>query len=639
MRRFVRRAAFDPFPPASRKKKAYRAARGDAFAHVTHVLNRRLQRTGKPFDLYGLYRAVTVRGGFGSRPLARRHLNMMQGFREMRNHYDGHTYTDIGTQLLNTYEFYFLDYEQDHPQDVNVSACSRCGRAPPRRPHRDLAEKSQSRAKEATAKEEPAKDGGGDEATRSAEADALDGKKKARPPTPTTALAPFGGVSWAREGVTDADLRVAAAKPTETDSHARSRRERNRLERVSALLPLGWVECDVCRVLTHVACARDGAADVTPGNQVAWFVCDICDAKLRGVDGADGVEATASARATATRRESASAPRRVPAGPSARADRLPREKSPLGSRSRASGTRPVAAPPSKRDRHGREVRPSIATSNLATRALANRDFSNRGEYRPEVSYGAYPNHGTGPSPGMYANEAYACVGEETRAFGSAEVSISARAAYGDRAAYDALRRERESAEAAVAAAAMEMEMERARGLATFSGAPGADANAPGLSLPLSLAASLAPSQTHVSAGLGFRGFPMASPVPPNAPPLPSPASSPRAASARAEAEKALGRRALGSVPGARLRRSNSAQNILNAVQASLPGPPRTGGSPSPAPEEALRVDALTRSASQCSLGAEHFWRGLLGEKNIESQEEPENESVGPEGGGDLFAFA
>ena len=164
------------------------------------------------------------------------------------------------------------------------------------------------------------------------------------------------------------------------------------------------------------------------------------------LDGADGVEATASARARATRRESASAPRRVPAGPSARADRLPREKSPLGSRSRASGTRPVAAPPSKRDRHGREVRPSIATSNLATRALANRDFSNRGEYRPEVSYGAYPNHGTGPSPGMYANEAYACVGEETRAFGSAEVSISARAAYGDRAAYDALRRERESAE-------------------------------------------------------------------------------------------------------------------------------------------------------------------------------------------------
>jgi hypothetical protein len=120
--------------PKTKKKKAYRAARGDAFAHVTHVLNRRLQRTGKPFDLHGLYRAVCVRGGFGSRPLARKNLNMLQVFREMRNHYDGHTYTDIGTQLLNTYELYFLDYERDHPQDLNVTACARCGRAPPFRP-------------------------------------------------------------------------------------------------------------------------------------------------------------------------------------------------------------------------------------------------------------------------------------------------------------------------------------------------------------------------------------------------------------------------------------------------------------------------------------------------------------------------
>ena len=67
--------------------------------------------------------------------------------------------------------------------------------------------------------------------------------------------------------------------------------------------------------------------------------------------------------------------------------------------------------------------------------------------------------------------------------------------------------------------------------------------------------------------------------------------------------------------------------------------PQTRHQPNAIPEEELRVVALTRSASQCSLGAEHFWRGLLGEKNIESQEEPENESVGPEGGGDLFAFA
>ena len=33
---------------------------------------------------------------------------MVEVFREMSNHYDGHTYTDIGTLLLNTYEKYFL---------------------------------------------------------------------------------------------------------------------------------------------------------------------------------------------------------------------------------------------------------------------------------------------------------------------------------------------------------------------------------------------------------------------------------------------------------------------------------------------------------------------------------------------------
>ena len=107
------------------------------------------------------------------------------------------------------------------------------------------------------------------------------------------------------------------------------------------------------------------------------------------------------------------------------------------------------------------------------------------------------------------------------------------------------------------------------------------------------------------------------------------------------------RRALGSVPGARLRRSNSAQNILNAA-ASLPAA-RPGGadylltqpirSPARAAEEPpdLRsVDALTRSASQCSLGAEDYWRGLL--DTNPTMDDAENETAG-EGGADLFAFA
>ena len=107
--------------------------------------------------MHGLYRAVCVRGGFGSRPLARKNLNMLQVFREMRNHYDGHTYTDIGTQLLNTYELYFLDYERDHPQDLNVTACARCGRAPPCRPPEPFLAVTSAKAK---AKEETAKDDG-----------------------------------------------------------------------------------------------------------------------------------------------------------------------------------------------------------------------------------------------------------------------------------------------------------------------------------------------------------------------------------------------------------------------------------------------------------------------------------------------
>ena len=67
--------------------------------------------------MFGLYRAVTSRGGFINRPHARKNLSMVEIFREMANHYDGHTYTDIGTLLLNTYEKTFSEYEEEHPQD------------------------------------------------------------------------------------------------------------------------------------------------------------------------------------------------------------------------------------------------------------------------------------------------------------------------------------------------------------------------------------------------------------------------------------------------------------------------------------------------------------------------------------------
>ena len=82
--------------------------------------------------MFGLYRAVTSRGGFIDRPHARKNLSMVEIFREMANHYDGHTYTDIGTLLLNTYQKTFLEYEEEHPQDRNVAKCAVCGDAPPR---------------------------------------------------------------------------------------------------------------------------------------------------------------------------------------------------------------------------------------------------------------------------------------------------------------------------------------------------------------------------------------------------------------------------------------------------------------------------------------------------------------------------
>ena len=82
--------------------------------------------------MFGLYRAVTSRGGFIDRPHARKNLSMVEVFREMDNHYEGHTYTDIGTLLLNTYQKTFSEYEDEHPQDRNVVKCDKCDEAPSR---------------------------------------------------------------------------------------------------------------------------------------------------------------------------------------------------------------------------------------------------------------------------------------------------------------------------------------------------------------------------------------------------------------------------------------------------------------------------------------------------------------------------
>ena len=187
---------------------------------------------------------------------------MMQVFREMKNHYDKHTYTDIGTQLLNTYESYFLDYERDHPQDLNVAACPRCGRAPPRRPPETGRLGVAKEPKEATSAlgETAAKD------ERPGAFKREDGVTKeeapAKPPAPAVssgcAVSPFGGVAWAREGVADADLRAAAEGSRSEPLNGEEAKEPSAR---SALLPLGWVECDACRVLTHVACARDVRQD------------------------------------------------------------------------------------------------------------------------------------------------------------------------------------------------------------------------------------------------------------------------------------------------------------------------------------------------------------------------------------------
>ena len=335
--------------------------------------------------------------------------------------------------------------------------------------------------------------------------------------------------------------------------------ERQPDARFLALLPLGWVECDACRVLTHVACARDGAADITPGGHVAWFVCDACDAKARGVVS-----------------PGPSPPIRCPKKKT-KTGGGSRGKSPLGSRSRASTAREKREGQTKRDRDGREVPPNFPSQlqrqNVSVRTRA-----------------AYP----GPGPGHFSPHAFQPRTSQNGAYGDVLANLSfrlvdPRAVYGD-----ASRTTRCSASARARRRRRRRRRWRWRWNARARRTPRLDFTPPATTFPAQ----------------GAEG------------PGPGGAVAMRHA-----------RRALGSVPGARLRRSNSAQNILNAA-ASLPAA-RSGGadaSPRAAEEspDSRNVDALTRSASQCSLGAEDYWRGLLDANP--AMDDAGNETAGKERG-------
>ena len=672
-------------------------------------------------------------GGFGSRRDARRRLNMMTVFREMRNHYEKHTYTDIGTQLLNTYETYFLDYENDHPQDLNVVSCARCGGVPPRRANGEFFVKQLVGNKCARAEVDAQK-----QETASLVDDGSNGVPVSPPvSTPSTPdaltkelMSPGvihvgGGATWATEGVCvvvggGAVLTGGCAMDARMDYAAVAAK--------TCQNQIGWVECDCCRVLTHVDCARPGSADLTPSGEVAWFVCDRCASRRSGDAPFDAVP-----RGVVPNTPSNHSARTHAVGFGTTSGTI--GKSPLSSRARSfsasagamrmantgantgntaanhthAATAANAAPRKngtllKRDRYGAKRehargvestrvesmnlgrsqsplipqaglygsnRPSSRSPNLFPQAqqlsvpLSYAQQESRlnelpaqhgslqpsrpqhggyvgGYHQPQPTRGEFTNappYGTGQGaryPPGYTQGGYRERGGEVR-------DVKARTAEWHRT------QERESAVAAAAHAAMEIEAEmeveeKRKELASFEeyersrppGFPsvvndagdGGSAEAPGRPLP----GREIPGRDIP----GTRRTNTEAQALAQAPPLPH-SSSPRNA-----------RPALGSLPSVLLRRSNSQQNVLNAlVNDECPGSP--GGASSPRGMERVSsqqniqmLTSLTRSASQCSLGAEHFWSGLLGSTGGNtgaggSQGMPdENEAVAT--GPDLFAF-
>ena len=87
--------------------------------YAIFFLNRKLSHTHKKFDIYGFYKAVQSRGGYGaSREEAKKRLSMPAIYMEMHNYKEGHKLTDIGHVLHHMYGSFFLNYEKQHPEDA-----------------------------------------------------------------------------------------------------------------------------------------------------------------------------------------------------------------------------------------------------------------------------------------------------------------------------------------------------------------------------------------------------------------------------------------------------------------------------------------------------------------------------------------
>lgn len=97
-------------------------------AEILKKLDNNQNRSGKPFDVYGLYAAVVSRGGYQDEDFAKANISMVEVYREMANHRNGHTYTSIGNILHKVYQAYFLGYELRHPEDIDDSSCFVCGK-------------------------------------------------------------------------------------------------------------------------------------------------------------------------------------------------------------------------------------------------------------------------------------------------------------------------------------------------------------------------------------------------------------------------------------------------------------------------------------------------------------------------------
>lgn len=100
--------------------------RGDDWEVVWDILDNSLRRSGRPMDCLAFYKELCHRGGFRDRASAKKRVKMPHVFQSLHNYYEHHTYTDIGNNLLNTYERFFLPYENAHPEDRQNVPCAKC---------------------------------------------------------------------------------------------------------------------------------------------------------------------------------------------------------------------------------------------------------------------------------------------------------------------------------------------------------------------------------------------------------------------------------------------------------------------------------------------------------------------------------